>query len=414
MNSKSFLLAGFLFLGIISFYSSALAEEDSLFYCSTPDSIGRTVQAGQQTLSPVAIFACGTDASTDRLPSWYSSIFNFAVQLSVPRFYRDNSLGKYIMNSTAFGLNDTLCFSFSYPANGLMQDHDGVGQWFQEVITQADDSIDFASFDADSDGVVDGLFFMIVNHTSDDGFAPLQSDFNYTTNDPAAGGGYVEIVTERVVVVKPSGHERAIALAAHEWGHVLGLPELYGRAWNDFNRLGYWDLGSFSIMGTGFPGLRAVPFDPYSRIRLGWDTAIVVNSPLYDVEITDYLTTGAIYKLPKSSTEYFLVTNHKGVDPENDSVGKWEERMPGILGGLLVWHIDENALFDFGMQLFNKRVDCELAQGLFTYPLGYESTTVVANAVSGRDSLDFLKKKPGFPRPWDTTWIGFKPPNIAS
>ncbi|MCI0406180.1 MAG: hypothetical protein L0209_08945 [candidate division Zixibacteria bacterium] len=340
------------FLFVFALCSSAFASGDSIFYCNTPVSAGRTVPAGQRSLSPIALYACGTNASTQQLPAWWARIWHPDTQHSVPRFYRDNSLNQYLFNSQAFGLNDSLCFSFGQALPSTFS-APTVGPLFTKVMADADTlvGINFANFDndgpngipasqdiccggqGDDDGKVDGVFLMVVNHIGDHGFALLDPFFDYQTRDTAANGDTIFVVTEQVAVVKPSGRERAVALAAHEWGHVLNLPELYGGGWGNLNALGWWDLGSFSIMGTGFPGLKAVPFDPYSRIRLGWDTAITVNSPLYGRQIADYLTSGEIYKVSKSSTEYFLVTNHKGVIPQVDPRGIWEAAMPGI-GGL--------------------------------------------------------------------------------
>jgi M6 family metalloprotease-like protein len=333
----------------------------------------RSILTGSDTLSPVAIYVCGNDAGSALLPKWHDSIWNPTIRHSVPRYFKDNSLGKYIMKPSAFGLNDTLCFTLSGPI-GSSYELNQISQYFHDVLPEVDDSVNFADFDndgpngipasqdiccgggGDDDGVVDGFFFMIVNHVGNAGSSPdpARYNFDYKTHDAALNGDTIEIKTPQVVVVKTNGRERAVALPAHEWGHVLGLTELYGYGWDKVNEWGYWGLGSFSIMGTGFPGLRAVPLDPYSRIQLGWDTSIVINSPVYGQQISDYVKTGTIYKLPVSSTEYFLVTNHKGVDPETDTSGIWEERMPGINGGLMIWHIDETGpLTDFALPHLN-------------------------------------------------------------
>lgn len=105
-------------------------------------------------------------------------------------------------------------------------------------------------------------------------------------------------------------------------------------------------------------GSTCSPFDPYSKARLGWIDPIEVSDSLSDQAITDFMSTGGVYKLWHDPHEYFLVSNHKR-DPPNTS--PWELGFPGK--GLLIWHVDttgSNTLDDM-----HKLVDLEAADGLY-------------------------------------------------
>jgi len=233
------------FLCLFVFCSSALAQGGStLFNCLTSDSVQPpAAPAGQRTLSPVAIYACSETLppNEELLPSWYDSIWTPTIPHSVPKFYKDNSLGKYIMNSAAFGRNSTHCFTFKGSGDGASL----FEKWFGDVIPQADIVINFADFDKDGpngvpDGVVDGLFFMVVNHTGWDGQAYKLGYFDvgeYKTNDINLNGDTIIIDPRLVVAVKAESRERAVALASHEWGHPLGRKDLYGGGWNGRRQL---------------------------------------------------------------------------------------------------------------------------------------------------------------------------------
>ncbi|MGE5692946.1 MAG: FlgD immunoglobulin-like domain containing protein [Candidatus Zixiibacteriota bacterium] len=410
MNCVRFKIPGLVFLSFLLLFSLVSAEDDSTFFrCLTPDSvIPPAVPVGSETLSVVAIYACGTEASTTALPSWWERIWQPDTQHSVPKFYKDNSFGNYIMNSGAFGQNDTHCFTFVGDGDDPFNEHD-FAILMDEVIPYADmvENINFGDFDNDTDGIVDGLFFIVVNHSGDEGFAVIP--FGYTTNDTNRNGDQVSISPLRTVAFKANSRERAVTVAAHEWGHILGRPNHYGSGWGGCagetgqGPPGLWGLGAFSIMGTGWPSQRAVPFDPYNRIQLGWATPITVTVPLFGQTIPDYLISDTIYKLPVSDSEYFLVTNHKGVDPAVDTAGIWEARMPGDLGGLMIWHIrgaGDGAI-----------VDCELAQGRYNYSFSDTppyATVTDSNPNSGRDSLDFLKSYCDSSGKI-TSWNGFNP-----
>jgi hypothetical protein len=88
MKNIHYWTAILVYLGFFVFSSSAFAEGDSLlFNCLTTDSVQPPVApAGQRTLSPVALFACGSYANKLTLPKWYGSVWTPAISHSVPKF----------------------------------------------------------------------------------------------------------------------------------------------------------------------------------------------------------------------------------------------------------------------------------------------------------------------------------------
>ena len=122
-----------------------------------------------------------------------------------------------------------------------------------------------------------------------------------------------------------------------------------------------------------FP-LGCSPYGPYSRAKLGWIDPIDVTDSLSDQTITDYMSTGNVFRLNFTPHEYFLVGNHKKAYP---NTSRWEEKFPGQ--GLLIWHVDttgDNCIN------YHKTVDLETADGL------YDSLGGDPNDSTGLDSLD--------------------------
>lgn len=71
MKSSRFWFAGVIFLGIVFLSSSVFSQVDTtIFQCLTADSGLPASSVVRDTISPMAIYACGTYASTDLLPSW--------------------------------------------------------------------------------------------------------------------------------------------------------------------------------------------------------------------------------------------------------------------------------------------------------------------------------------------------------
>jgi immune inhibitor A len=121
---------------------------------------------------------------------------------------------------------------------------------------------------------------------------------------------------------------------AHEFGHLLGLPDLYD---NDYSSNG---IGRWGLMGAGSHlngGNTPAHFSAWSKMKLGWLTPTVVSSNLIAESVIDAERNAVAYKIPipitsPSSKEYFLV--------ENRYKTGYDLYLPA--SGLLIWHVDDN------------------------------------------------------------------------
>ncbi len=131
-----------------------------------------------------------------------------------------------------------------------------------------------------------------------------------------------------------SGAPSTIGVYAHEFGHLLGLDDLYDTSSSD--QAGQGD-GPWSIMAQGNwngnpQGAQPAELDPLSRILLGWVKPIVIRESITGLTIPPIESSPTVYALMPSGTQkdYFLLDN---VEPISDDVA-----LPGF--GLLIWHID--------------------------------------------------------------------------
>lgn len=121
-------------------------------------------------------------------------------------------------------------------------------------------------------------------------------------------------------------------VACHEFGHLLGLPELYAPGGRTQEGIGKW-----GIMGQGTwvgKGDRPTGLDAWSKMLLGWVDVEVVDRTTPRVELPAVLEVPRIVRIPAASgrpEEYYLLENRRreGIDAE----------LPGE--GILVWHVDE-------------------------------------------------------------------------
>jgi immune inhibitor A len=183
-----------------------------------------------------------------------------------------------------------------------------------EILDKADPYYDFSDYDADGNDEADGVFFIYAGDT--DGWG----DFYWGW---ATYGGYVVDGVRVGPLMFVGEHLMTYRVAAHEFGHMMGLPDYYDYTFKS-NGIGVWGL-----MGKGEAYMCA-----RARTQLGWVDPIALSLDTYDVHFTPRSENGDVYRLwhmGEYGAEYFLLewVTHTGYDYQ----------MPGE--GLLIWHIDE-------------------------------------------------------------------------
>lgn len=150
------------------------------------------------------------------------------------------------------------------------------------------------------------------------------------------GGEPFDVAGREVDLVMVVGEDPLNGLSpfgvlAHEFGHLLGLPELYAPSH------AHSGIGTWGLMGEGtWVGRGDRPPHPcaWSKLRLGWVDPIVV-------EHDRHVRLEAVERVPKvvkilaregHPEEYFLVENRRRIGSDG--------RIPGE--GLLVWHVDDS------------------------------------------------------------------------
>jgi len=184
----------------------------------------------------------------------------------------------------------------------------------------------------------------------------MSSYFDYTTNDPAAGGGFITIGAYDIQAEEhPDGSLSGISVACHEMGHLLGLPDLYDYQRYDWGA-GLWCLMSYGAWGADGLDDRYPSFPcAWCRSDLGWTDVVNLDSDVDDLVVHPAETHDTVYTLWRDGSpdpaQWFYLENRQRLDPEPVLVGE----------GLLIWHIYSGAQgFGFGWD----DLDLEQADGL--------------------------------------------------
>ncbi|MCY4602712.1 MAG: immune inhibitor A, partial [Gemmatimonadetes bacterium] len=333
------------------------------------------------------------------VPSFATGIF--AEQPgSLTHFYREMSRGQFELTG------EVLPRRYASRSNGntYADMEGGYGRFAREIIEAADADVDFSRYDndgpdgvpnsGDDDGYVDYIF--IVSASAPTGFivgdatgvARLGLGYDFVSQDRALHGGFIRVQSKSGSVQRGKTFADAVGIMAHEFGHFLGLPDLYDREFDDEPEDDSGGIGYWGLMAHGIRGWDEVsgpnPFCAWSLGQLGWlgvnnQQLKVLSEDQDDVVFADVNAGGDVYLLPAHApAEHFFL-----VEFRSRQHSYYERNMPGE--GLLIWRINPNRNGN-NMEAI-KQVDLVCADGLFSdagFPLGRKSSPF-----SGRDNLDF-------------------------
>src|SRR5262245_54266365 len=156
---------------------------------------------------------------------------------------------------------------------------------------------------------------------------------NYTALVPpvVVGGGTFDeacVIAEDEVAPFSS-----FGVLCHEFGHLLGLPELYAPGGLPQEGIGVWGLmgqGTWIQRGEHPPQMCA-----WSKLRLGWVDVQTIESSAVGVTLPPVESVPRVIKIPAVAGrpgEYYLLENRARIGAD-----RW---LPGE--GLLVWPVDES------------------------------------------------------------------------
>lgn len=354
--------------------------------------------SSEGTCQVVALFAQFADEDRD-VPSWGQNLFDPDLPGSFAHYYTEMSLGRFTVRGETIPASYTSersASEYMIPEN----DTGYFGTFNLEVLRKADQDIDFGRFDndgrdgvpnsGDDDGYVDFLFVLVESTPAGflprnaSGAAKLGLEEDFITDDPTPSG-YIRIASELGSTQKARNRTYTVGTMAHEFGHVLGLPELYDR-FHEGPEDDSAGIGNWGIMGRGARGWNGddgpAPLSAWSREQLGWVDAVEITGDVKDLVMRDVATTGTVYRIPLSEERgYYLLENRQSAKSHYDR---------GIpRDGLLVWHVRSQVRFprDPNAEEEHKGVDLVCADGLYL-DRGYPEGMVEAPGV-GSDNLDF-------------------------
>ncbi len=374
------------------------------------------------TVNVLVVYAKFKDEApgVDGVPAFADQLFDENIQGSFSHFYNEMSDGQLTVRGTVLPNRYS---SFRPKAAYLNHEHGRYGRYpefVSEILTQVDQDVDLGRFDndgvdgkpnsGDDDGFVDYIFVNILSTPRGfitggaTGIANLGS-IMLESKDVAANGGTIAIggSIRHGALQQEGNFAQTVGSMAHEFGHRLGLPDLYDLSYrspkDDSAGIGRWGLMGWGAHGwTGQDG--PAPFSAWSLEQLGWigqdnENLIEIDSDAESLEIVDLLSDGNVYKVPihlaggktnNFTQEYLLL------EQISRSSSFYRRNIPGE--GLLLWHVRPQ-IGGNGDEA-SKSIDLICADGLYA-DLGFPSGRIV-DAEFGGDNLDFWSHDDSYTR----------------
>lgn len=255
-------------------------------------------------------------------------------------YYEKNSYGTYHINATVEGGTwfhsiHNMAYYGSDSTTGTDDFNGPIYNLVRETVQLADPFVNFGQYDHDGDGIVDHLYVVHAGEgqESNPSNPQLIWSHRWAVVNPNAYADGVQIYN--YIMVSESS---PIGVIAHEFGHDLGLPDLYNTVDRSSPGAGEWEImatGSWNAELAQPKGTSPSSLSAWSKAKLGWLTPNVVTAARYTQEIRDVETYPIAFKLPIRETgaqEYFLV--------ENREKQGYDTGLPGE--GLIIWHVDES------------------------------------------------------------------------
>lgn len=274
---------------------------------------------------------------------------------SLNDYYRDNTLGLLEFHFDVFG---PVTVSESYAYYGTKQPHvkgtgeteaaaQAVAEALQLIADEQGENV-FNPYDNDGDGKVDAVFMFFAGHNEAEGAGEetiwphewnLSSyDYFFETDYASRQFGNVRFDTYSCASeyrLSEGTEMCGIGTAVHEFGHALGLPDLYDTNYNEIGDGLCGGVYNYSPMCYGSStnnGRTPVYFTMEERVMMGWAEDFTPMPAFGSVTIPSVDTNVAFREDTQNPGEYFVFECRKGTG--------WDAY---VSPGLVVYHVDRSA-----------------------------------------------------------------------
>ncbi|HUX54141.1 MAG TPA: M6 family metalloprotease domain-containing protein [Williamwhitmania sp.] len=253
---------------------------------------------------------------------------------SVKDFYTENSWNQFNLTVTVAGPFTAANNMSYYGANDASGNDVNPRALVTEAVNAADATVNFADFDNDNDGTVDGVYVIYAGYGEEAGGGADCIWAHAWSITPVTKDG--KTISKYSCSAELSGSSGTticpIGVICHEFGHVLGAPDYYDTDYStggQFDGTGYWDLMAAGSWNNN--GITPAHHNAYTKVKVyGWATATVLSSAA-NVTVTNAEANQSFYQINSTTSgEYWIMENRQKVG--------FDTNIPGH--GLMIYHVN--------------------------------------------------------------------------
>lgn len=260
-------------------------------------------------------------------------------QGSVYDYYKENSYGQLDLSITVAGPYVAAHNMAYYGANNSNGDDVKPEELITEAVVKANTDVNYANFDNDNDGTVDGVYVIYAGYGEEVSGVSEDAIWAHAYNIPVQtlDGKQVSSYSCSAELRSNSGSGiTRIGVICHEFGHVLGANDYYDtdyeKSGGEFDGTGSWDLMADGSWNNN--GACPAHHNPYTKIYdYKWATAKTLSSgtsiSISNAEQFNY----GFYRINTATTNEFYLL-------ENRQQHKFDSYIPGH--GMVIYHVDGN------------------------------------------------------------------------
>ena len=345
---------------------SARMKRASRAYNQTQD---RPNKVGKINLAPrglvilvnytdVSFYSGNTRQAMDNLMNAASYTYNGATG-STREYYRAQSNGQYVPDFDVVGPY-TLSHKRAYYGGNNEKGEDLLaGDMIMEACLLADaDGVDFTLYNNDGDQYVDFVYVIYAGAGEADSdvkeavwphnwtlsSAYYYNNCTYAKSDRKVDGLYIEnYACSGELLYGQEGTRCGIGTIAHEFGHVLGLPDYYVTDKSASNYKKNYTPGAWSIMDYGSynnDGNTPPNYSTFDKYFFGWLTPeLLAKDAKQNISLTTDYTSA--YQITGDKSLKACRTESSIWYVENRQKSGWDAYLPGH--GMLVWEVTYNS-----------------------------------------------------------------------
>ena len=293
---------------------------------------------GSEVILTILINFNDTTNSSTHTPAFFNDLMYNASTNSLNKYFKDNSYNLFCVTGNTTSKFYTASYSEAYYGTYEFEYKSGYGNTLDlalEALKAADADIDFTDYDQNNDGDVDHV--LIVHAGKDDA---NDADGTGPSGDPQMwshavhGTGFTDKFDgKNVTDYTMLSEDDPVGVFVHEFGHDLGLPDLYDTDYTTDGGCGFWELMASGSWNNG--GKTPSQLGAWCKKELGWLAPTLINVDTEGLNAKRVEDNQTAFKIIVNNTnnEYFLVENRQKTG--------WDASLPG--SGLLIWHVNESA-----------------------------------------------------------------------